>query len=151
MKVTILYATEYGNCRSLAQAASALLTARGVESVVAQMDEFPVNHLSAIDALLVITSTHGEGEAPENGKSMLEAIKNPALRLNHVRFSVCALGDSDYEDFCQCGKDFDRLLEERGATRFYPRQDCDVEFEDAYTDWISGVLGIVKMKIATAS
>ena len=116
MKVTILYGTEYGNCRSLAHAASGMLSTNRIQSDIHQMDHFAVDSLAQVQFLLIITSTHGEGEPPDNAAKMFEAVQNPMLNLSHVRFSVCALGDSDYEAFCQCGRDFDMFLEVLGQT-----------------------------------
>ena len=99
MAITILYASESGNSESLANAASAMLQARGLNTAVSRMDEFPVADLPGVKCLLIITSTHGEGEPPDNGRSMWEAIQNPALDLSKVYYTVCGLGDRDYEDF----------------------------------------------------
>ena len=148
MAITILYASETGNAESLANAASAMLGARGLKTAVSRMDKFPVADLQSVKCLLVITSTHGEGEPPDNGRSMWEAIQDPGLDLSKLYYTVCGLGDRDYEDFCQCGKDFDRFLEQRGAKRFHARQDCDAEFEDDYTDWLAGVLAVLKQAAA---
>ncbi|HVY12803.1 MAG TPA: sulfite reductase subunit alpha [Alphaproteobacteria bacterium] len=58
-----------------------------------------------------------------------------------MRYSVCALGDRNYTQFCQSGKDFDGFLEKRGATRALPRVDCDVDYEEVFAKWLDAVLG----------
>ena len=62
-----------------------------------------------------------------------------SLSLSQLSFSVCALGDTSYEFFCQCGRDFDRRLEELGARRIAPRVDCDVDYDEGFETWWTGV------------
>jgi len=63
--------------------------------------------------------------------------------LSGLKFSVCALGDTSYDKFCQTGKDFDSRFESLGATRIADRVDCDVDFDDSYDAWASTVLAEV--------
>ena len=65
---------------------------------------------------------------------------NSQLSLANVRYSVCGLGDTAYEKFCQIGKDFDAKLETFGASRASTRQDCDVDYEDSYVSWLEDTL-----------
>jgi sulfite reductase (NADPH) flavoprotein alpha-component len=95
--------------------------------------------------LLVITSTHGNGEPPETAAPFWEAFAHAShLDLRNVRFSVLALGNSPYDYFCQCGRNFDATLERHGATRFHPRVECDAEYELPSRPWINGVLNSLK-------
>ncbi|MDP2891040.1 MAG: flavodoxin domain-containing protein, partial [Bacteroidota bacterium] len=68
----------------------------------------------------------------------------------NLQFAVCALGDSSYEHFCQTGKDIDRRLSELGAIRFHQRVDCDVEFHQAASGWVTEVFGKYSGKTESA-
>ena len=51
------------------------------------------------------------------------------LDLSGVKYSVLALGNTTYDHFCKCGREFDAALERHGAMRIYPRVDCDVDYD----------------------
>ncbi len=92
--------------------------------------------------MLIVTSTYGDGDPPDNAKPFWELLASDAApKLPELRFSVCALGDTNYAKFCGFGKDLDARLEKLGATRVHPRTDCDVEFEEAFVNWLHGALG----------
>ena len=73
-------------------------------------------------------------------RSMSFFMAERAPKLDDLRFSVLALGDSSYEFFCQTGKEFDKRLEELGGTRLYPRFDCDLDYDEPAAEWLEGVL-----------
>ncbi|MCH6264762.1 assimilatory sulfite reductase (NADPH) flavoprotein subunit [Neobacillus citreus] len=141
-EVTILYGSQTGNSKGLAKKASQALEGIGFKATVSAMSDFKLNNLKKVQNLLIIASTHGEGEPPDNAKSFHEFLFGKrAPKLDGLQFSVLALGDSSYEFFCQTGKDFDKRLEELGGTRLYPRFDCDVDFDEPAGEWLQGVLG----------
>lgn len=95
------------------------------------MGDFKPNGLKKIENLLIVVSTHGEGEPPDNAIPFHEFLNSKrAPKLDGLRYSVLALGDTSYEFFCQTGKDFDKRLQELGATALVPRVDCDVDFDE---------------------
>jgi sulfite reductase (NADPH) flavoprotein alpha-component len=97
--------------------------------------------LTQVNCVLLVVSTYGDGEPPEDTEQFWEAIvQGNALDLRHVSFSVLALGNSTFDQFCKCGRDFDAALERHGATRLYPRMDCDVHYEGPAKKWIDGIL-----------
>ena len=67
-------------------------------------------------------------------------MQKDGLDLRGVKFSVLALGNSTYDHFCKCGRDLDAALERRGATRLYPRVDCDVDYDVPAKRWTEGVI-----------
>lgn len=141
-EVTILYGSQTGNSKGLAKKASQTLEGNGYKVTVSSMSDFKGNNLKKVQNLLIIVSTHGEGEPPDNAKAFHEFVFGKrAPKLDGLQFSVLALGDSSYEFFCQTGKEFDKRLEELGGTRLYPRFDCDVDFDEPAGEWIQGVLG----------
>ncbi|MEX2481948.1 MAG: assimilatory sulfite reductase (NADPH) flavoprotein subunit [Gammaproteobacteria bacterium] len=140
-EITILYGSQTGHAEAVAGQAAARAAARGFTANVVAMDDIKKPQLKASGRLLVIVSTHGEGTPPDNAIELHELIGSPkAPVMKDAAFSVLALGDSSYEYFCQTGRDFDGRLEALGATRVYPRTDCDVDFEDAAAAWIEGAL-----------
>lgn len=143
-EVTVLFGSETGNGQSLASTIVEKLQAKQLPVQSFSMDDFKPQNLKKVQDLLIITSTHGEGEPPENARSFYEFLHSKrAPKLENVRFSVLALGDESYEFFCQTGKDFDKRLEELGGERLYPRVDCDVDFEDPAEQWMSGVVAVL--------
>ncbi len=90
--------------------------------------------------LLVITSTYGDGEPPDNAKALHSELSTFSSQLSTLRYSICALGDTNYTLFCQCGKDFDLRLEKLGATRIAPRADCELDYETAFAAWLDTAL-----------
>ncbi|MEC5273387.1 assimilatory sulfite reductase (NADPH) flavoprotein subunit [Caldifermentibacillus hisashii] len=143
-EVTVLFGSETGNGQSLASTLVEKLKTKQLPVQSFSMDDFKPQNLKKVQDLLIITSTHGEGEPPENARSFYEFLHSKrAPKIENVRFSVLALGDESYEFFCQTGKDFDKRLEELGGERLYPRVDCDVDFEDPAEQWINGVVAVL--------
>ncbi|WP_226666395.1 assimilatory sulfite reductase (NADPH) flavoprotein subunit [Metabacillus litoralis] len=140
-EVTILFGSQTGNSQSLAESAGKTLKDRGFEVTVSSMSDFKPNNLKKVKNLLIVASTHGEGEPPDNAISFHEFLHGRrAPKLDDLRFSVLSLGDSSYEFFCQTGKEFDQKLEELGGTRIYNRVDCDLDFDELAAEWVEGVL-----------
>lgn len=139
-EVTILVGSHTGNGFQLAEQLTERLKSKDIIVHQYGMDEFKPRKLKDVELLLVIVSTHGEGDPPDNAISFYEYLHRPkAPSLSHLQFSVLALGDSSYEHFCQTGKDFDQRLEELGGKRFAPRVDCDVDFEESAANWFQTV------------
>ncbi|MFC7393979.1 assimilatory sulfite reductase (NADPH) flavoprotein subunit [Scopulibacillus cellulosilyticus] len=140
-EVTVLFGSETGNAQSLAEEMHRKLEEQGFKATLSSMDDFKPKTLKNVQDLLIITATHGEGDPPDNALSFYEFLNSKrAPQLDGLRFSVLSLGDQSYEFFCQTGKDFDKRLEELGGERFYPRIDCDVDFDEPAAEWVEGVL-----------
>src|SRR5690606_32853770 len=103
-----------------------------------------LDRFTGLSQVLIITSTYGEGEMPDNAELFWEALSaETAPRLENMHFAVLALGDTGYDGFCQAGKLIDMRLEQLGAQRIVPRVDCDVEFEELAATWIAETLPLV--------
>lgn len=141
-EVTILYGSQTGNAQGIAKKAGKKLEEKGFNVTVSAMNDFKQNSIKQLRNLLIISSTYGEGEAPDNALSFHQFLHSKrAPKLKGLNFSVLALGDSSYEFFCQVGKDFDQRLEELGGTRLYPRFDCDVDYDEPAAEWLEGIIG----------
>ncbi|GAB6068365.1 assimilatory sulfite reductase (NADPH) flavoprotein subunit [Methylothermus subterraneus] len=139
--ITVLYGTETGHSQALAEALCQKLIDLGLRAKAVDMADYDVRQLKQEKFLLVVTSTHGEGDPPAPAAgffAFLHSLKAP--RLDGLKFSVLALGDSSYEFFCQAGKVLDARLEALGGERLYPRCDCDVDYEQPAGEWMQAVV-----------
>ncbi len=140
----ILFGTQTGNCESLANDAANCAKTHGLAPIVKSMDAVEIGQLAQMHYLLIITSTYGAGAMPDNAEMLWAAANSAAApRLENVNYSVLALGDTSYDEFCKAGIDWDNRLTELGAKRVYDRVDCDVDFETAAENWISSVIPLL--------
>ncbi len=139
--LTILFGSQTGTAEGLAKKMAKEAGKRGFAATVLDMAQADLARLTGEKNLLVITSTYGDGEPPDNAKPLYMALRAAGDRpLTSVRFSVCALGDTNYAQFCQCGKDLDAWFERLGATRVTPRVDCDLDYDAPFTAWLDAAL-----------
>ena len=139
-KLIVLYGTESGNSEVLADRTVKAAKKRGFQAVMKNMSEISSADLVKATNLLVIVSTWGDGDPPESAVAFYKEFMSAEISLSNVCFSVCALGDTSYEKFCQTGKDIDARLEGLGAARISARQDCDLDYEEAYATWLESSL-----------
>ena len=126
--IHILFGTQTGNAEDLANEAGALAKTRGYDPKVDELDAVQMDHLAEMKDLIIVISTYGEGEMPDNAGIFWEALSaETAPRLEYLRYGVLALGDTSYDQFCQAGKLIDTRLEQLGAKRLGGRLDCDVD------------------------
>lgn len=139
--LTILYGTETGNSLKAANIAQQEAEKRGFSVRMHDMRDFQKSDWAAVETLLVIVSTQGEGDPPDGARQVHALLHSKrAPKVGHLAYAVLALGDSSYENFCQTGRDFDLRLERLGAKRVQDRVECDLEFRDSTMEWISDVL-----------
>lgn len=143
--ITILWGSQGGNCRNLAHVIADELLSAGIENSVFDMSEFDPSEVFSLKNILIVTSTYGDGEAPDNASDWHSFLKfEDDLNLAHLRYAVLGLGDTYYPHFCQCGKDFDEYLSKRGALALLPRLDCDLYYEEQYGDWLMKLISVLK-------
>lgn len=136
----ILYGSVTGNSEHCAEKAAYAARARGYDVTVEDMARSTPQVLRDFDTVLIVTSTYGDGDPPDGTEEFHRVVvKERSMLLTHLRFSVLALGDRNYDQFCKTGIDYDEALELLGATRVYPRTDCDWDFDDASDAWVEGV------------
>jgi len=137
--ITVLYGTESGNSEMLADKLTKAAKKKGHKAKLTNMADITAKDLVGSEALLVVVSTWGDGEPPESAETFYGELMAGGIDLKDVDFSVCALGDTSYEQFCQTGIDVDTQLEKLGAKRIVNRTDCDVDFDDAFAAWEKSV------------
>lgn len=141
--VTILYGSRTGNGQGLAKQLEQELLSRQIPVALKNMTDYKVRDLAKEQQLVVIVSTHGEGEPPFEAKEFYDFIHGKrAPKLQGVKFAVLGLGDSSYFHFCKTGKDVDTQLELLGATRVMPATLLDVDFKSAAPAWIQQIVEV---------
>jgi sulfite reductase (NADPH) flavoprotein alpha-component len=145
--VLILYGTATGNSEALAKKLAEALRPTGLTARVRDMAHCQPNMLKQTNCVLVVASTYGDGEPPDDAAPFWKAIVHGnGHDLRGVKFSVLALGNTTFDHFCKCGRELDAALERHGATRLYPRIDCDVEYDVPARRWMDGVLATLQQQ-----
>ncbi|WNR47020.1 assimilatory sulfite reductase (NADPH) flavoprotein subunit [Paenibacillus roseipurpureus] len=140
-EVTVLFGSQTGNSAGLAKKLAKKLEEQSFIVTLSSMSDFKPNNLKKVQNLLMVVSTHGEGDPPDNAISFYEFLHSKrAPQLDDLRYAVLSLGDTSYEFFCQTGKDFDKRLQELGGKTLTDRVDCDVDFDEPAAAWVSNVL-----------
>lgn len=140
-RVTVLSASQTGNARRVAEQLHKALAEQGVNARLVGAAEFKSKTLPDEDIVLLVSSTQGEGEPPEEAVPLHKFLfGKKAPDLGKLSFAVLGLGDSSYPDFCQAGKDFDAQLAKLGATRLADRGDCDLDYQATANAWIDATV-----------
>ena len=139
--ITVLFGSQTGNSKKVANLFAASARERSLEVTVADLNDYPTRQLKDEKIVVLVISTQGEGDPPVAAEEFHKwLLGTRAPKLEGLKFAVCALGDKSYLQFCQTGKEFDARFEALGATRLVDRVDCDVDFEEAVELWIQRVL-----------
>lgn len=151
-KLTVLYGSQTGNAKGVATQVAASAKEQGIDTELVSMGNYKTKQLKAETHLLVVVSTNGEGEPPDDAIQLHEFLAGKrAPKLDAVSYSVLGLGDTSYEFFCQTAIDFDERLSALGAKPLAPRKDCDVDYDDDVLAWQEQVLPLVKDTLASSS
>lgn len=138
--VTILYGSQTGNAKGIAEQYYNKLKADGLSAKLLNMADYKPKNIKNESHVVIVVSTHGEGDAPDDAVQLHEFLgSKKAPKLDGLKYTVLGLGDSSYEFFCQTAKDFDERLARLGATALVARVDCDVDFETDADVWSNQV------------
>lgn len=139
-KITIVYGTETGNSKRLATDFAAKAKQKQIHAKVVGMDQYRLADLPKEEYLLAVISTHGEGEPPIAARKFYDHIHQNGFKLDKLKYSVLALGDTSYPLYCKTGEDIDEQFNKLGGVRIAPLQKCDVEYDDDANGWFNTVL-----------
>jgi len=143
--LTILFASQTGNAKGVATKLADAAKAQGITVNLKNVSDYKPKSLKSETHLLIVASTNGEGEPPDDALEFHEfLLGKKAPKLPELKYSVLALGDSSYEFFCQTGKDFDERLKALGATQVTPRVDCDVDYDAEAQKWTIEIVESLK-------
>jgi sulfite reductase (NADPH) flavoprotein alpha-component len=150
--ITLISASQTGNARRVAEALRDDLQAAQLNVKLVNAGDYKFKQIAGEKLLVVVTSTQGEGESPEEAVALHKFLfSKKAPKLDGTAFAVFGLGDTSYEFFCQSGKDFDSKLAELGGERLLDRVDADVEYHAAAAEWRARVVEVLKARAPTAA
>lgn len=150
--LTILYGSQTSNAKGVAEQYQAAAKAAGISASLVNMADYKAKNLKNETHVVVIVSTHGEGDAPDDAVELHEFLASKkAPKLNNLKYSVLGLGDSSYEFFCQTAKDFDERLAALGAKSVVARADCDVDYDSDVETWSEAVTSKFKDDFKSSS
>ncbi|MBB6055577.1 assimilatory sulfite reductase (NADPH) flavoprotein subunit [Tolumonas osonensis] len=139
--LTILFGSQTGNAKGVAESVKAQAEARGIPVSLVAMNDYKPKQLKKETHVLIVTSTYGEGEPPEAAADLHAQLKGGKIgKLFGLQYAVLGLGDSSYEFFCQTAKDFDAFFEKAEATRLQDAAILDVDYRDAAASWATAFL-----------
>lgn len=151
LKVTVLSASQTGNAKSVANKLADRLKAEGINVNRVSLTDYKAKNIADEKLVLLVSSTQGEGEAPEEGVVLLKLLNGKkAPKLEGLQFAVLGLGDSSYPNFCQAGKDFDSRFAALGGSRLLEVGLADLDFRATADKWIDDITAIVKEKAAAS-
>ncbi|NQZ80463.1 MAG: assimilatory sulfite reductase (NADPH) flavoprotein subunit [Colwellia sp.] len=150
--LTILFSSQTGNAKGVAGQLAKSAEAVGITVNLKNVAEYKPKALKAETHLLIVTSTNGEGEPPDDAIEFHEFLNSKkAPKLPNLNYSILALGDSSYEFYCQTGIDFDQRLQALGAKQVTARIDCDVDYEDDAAAWSVSIIETLKDDLTQSS
>lgn len=131
----VAYASQTGNAEELAGQTAQILELAGVPARLCALDALTAADLQRSERVLLLVSTYGEGDAPDNGAAFAGRLMAADLPLAHLHYAVLALGDSAYAQFCGFGRALDQWLERQGAARLFARIEVDRSAAGAIDSW----------------
>jgi len=147
--LTIVYGSQTGHSADLAEKMAKEAQALGFHARAIDLAQYKRTELAKEQYLILITSTHGDGEPPDNARAFYDFLMSKrAPQLQHLHYAVLALGDSTYPNFCKAGKDFDARLEALGAKRLIPRADLDVDYEESAKVWMEKLFKLYPSRLS---
>jgi len=140
-RIAVLYASQSGTAEGLARKLAKELRAQGHLPAVSTLVGYTSAALAAEKYALLIASTYGDGDAPDGVQPFYEQLCLEHFpRFENLSYAVLALGDRHYEHFCKFGNELDAKLAALGANRLCSRVDCDVDVNEPFEQWKTGLM-----------
>ena len=151
-KLTVLFGSQTGNGEDVAAAVVSLASAAGFTAEAISLADYKPANLKRESLVTFVVSTHGEGDPPDDAELFHEfLLSKKAPALDKLKYSVLALGDSSYVNFCQTGREFDARLAELGAQRFEALVECDLDYDDPANEWANRIASALPDLLQTES
>ncbi|MCX7171886.1 MAG: flavodoxin domain-containing protein [Proteobacteria bacterium] len=151
MNLTILVGTMTGTAELVAEEIQNALEVEGHSASIKLMDGLDASAFESLGAYLIVTSTYGQGDVPDNTRALMDSLDQSRPDLSHVRYGIFALGDRTFTaTFCLGGKQFDEKLASLGAERIGTMAMHDASAgtmpEEVALEWIAGWLATYQEK-----
>ncbi len=140
-RLTIVYGSQTGNAKRLAERLTAQAAEQGVPARLLRADAYPLRELKTERLLYLVISTQGDGDPPDDSRDLVDFLlgaRAPALK--GLAYAVLSLGDSSYPQFCAIGRRLDERLQSLGAQRLLARGDADVDIDTVAAPWLAQAL-----------
>ncbi len=148
--LTILYGSQTDNGRGVAEKLAQSASGRGFAVKLESLADYKPANIKRESLVSLVISTHGEGDPPDDAELFHEfLLSERAPQLKDLKFSVLALGDSSYVNFCQTGRELDARLKELGAQQIVPIVECDLDYEEPASRWAEDVLKTLPDELAS--
>ena len=131
----IIFGTMTGNAEDLANRLAERCTDEGIAHTICSAEEWPLERFAQVGRTVLIFSTWGDGEPPDDAIDFCEAIYDQQAPVAHLNYMVIGLGDTSYEDFCGCARRLDEALAAAGAKRLHERLELDIDFDQDFDAW----------------
>ncbi len=140
-QLTIIYGSQTGNAKRIAEDMAERGSHAGIPLRLLRADTYPLRELANERYLILVISTQGEAEPPDDARGLVEFLTGRRVpKLPNLHFAVLGLGDSSYPQFCAIGRQIDIRLTELGAIRMDKLGEADVEPEEVAKPWVEQVL-----------
>lgn len=150
--LTILYGSQTDNGRGVAEELAQEASARGLATNLVSLADYKPANIKRESFVSLVISTHGEGDPPDDAELFHEYLmSDKAPKLDDLKFTVLALGDSSYINFCQTGRELDSRLKEMGAEQILPIVECDLDYEDPASRWLQDVIKSLPDELASTA
>lgn len=139
----IFFGSQSGTAETFASEFMEEAVSYGFDATVVDLEDYEPESLGEEKTCVFFMATFGEGEPTDNAVKFWEWIKNPERLTEHAElcenldFAMFALGNRQYEKFCNVGREIDELLYQMKGTRITPHGegDDDGTMDEDYAAW----------------
>ncbi|XP_010883972.2 methionine synthase reductase [Esox lucius] len=156
-RILVLYGSQKGQAQSIAEGIADEAEEKGLIAEICCVSEGDKFNLEKERApVVIVVSTTGDGDPPDNALKFVKRIKKKTLSSDHYAhlcYALLALGDTNYANFCNCGKTIDGRLQELGAKHFYATGYADdgVGLELVLDPWLEGLWEAIRRALSKMS